>query len=109
MIRAKVDVDNPFYLEKCTGCGGIWFDNGEWQRIRNLDLAENLNDLWCKSWQIKQRKEKDRQNYLETNRKLFGNQLFDQVMHLSELLKDHPEKGRAIALLQQEILQQGKE
>ena len=104
MLRAKIDVEEPFYLEKCGTCGGIWFDNGEWQRIVNSNLTDNLNEFWCKSWQSKQRKEKNRQNYLDSNRALLGQEVFDDLMKLAETLKNHPEKGRAIALLQQEIL-----
>lgn len=104
LIRAKIEIDEPFYLEKCSACGGIWFDNGEWQRIVNHDLAHNLNELWCRSWQAKQRQEKSRNSYLEANKELLGDAVFDEIMRLSEKLKDHPEKGRAIALLQQEVL-----
>jgi Zn-finger nucleic acid-binding protein len=103
MIRAKVDIDEPFYLEKCSSCGGIWFDNGEWEKIIHSNFPKNLNELWCKSWQVKQRKEKSRKSYLDINRKLLGDNLFEELMKLSEILKDHPEKGRAIALLQQEV------
>ena len=104
MIRAKVDVDDPFYLEKCSTCGGIWFDQGEWQRVLNNNLVESLSELWCRSWQMKQRQEKNRDNYLESNKKFFGNDIFQKIIQLSELLRDHPEKGRAVALLQNEIV-----
>ncbi len=104
MLRAKINVENPFFLEKCGTCGGVWFDNGEWQRIIDNELTDMMNEFWCKSWQSLQRKEQNRQNYLDSNRKLLGNELFDNLMKLSEILKKHPEKGRAIALLQQEIL-----
>ncbi len=103
MIRAKVDIDEPFYLEKCTACGGIWFDKGEWLRIAENNLAENLSNIWSKSWQRKQSKEKNRENFLKMNQKLLGDQIFNSIMDLSKELKDHPEKNRAIALLQQEI------
>ncbi len=42
MVRAKIDVEDPFYLEKCTHCGGIWFDSGEWQQIAQHQLIESL-------------------------------------------------------------------
>lgn len=96
----KKEYDFPYSCEKY---GGIWFDNDEWQRIIKKNLTENLNGIWCKSWQTQQRKNKNRNSYLETNRKRLGDNAFDEIMKLSELLKDHPEKGRAIALLQQEI------
>ncbi len=104
MIRAKVDIDEPFYLERCTACGGIWFDNGEWLRIAENNLSDNLSIIWSKSWQRNQSKTKNRNSFLETNQKLLGEQIFNEVMELSEKLKSHPEKDRAIALLQQEII-----
>ena len=104
MIRAKVDLDEPFYLEKCTTCGGVWFDQGEWTRIAENNMAENLNNLWSQSWQRKQRQEKNRENFLQLNQKLLGDDVFNLLIDLSRALKDHPEKDRAIALLQQEII-----
>lgn len=104
LTRAKVeDTGNPFYLEKCSTCGGIWFDNDEWQRIINNKLVDNINDIWCSSWQAQQRNQKSRTTYLEANKKVFGEKIFDRVIELSILLKEHPEKGRAIALLQEEL------
>lgn len=103
MIRAKVDIDEPFYLEKCTACGGIWFDKGEWHRIAEHNLADNLSIIWSKSWQRKQSQEKNRDSFLQTNRELLGDNIFNSIIELSEKLKDHPEKDRAIALLRQEI------
>jgi hypothetical protein len=41
---------------------------------------------------------------LELNRKLLGDRIFTAIMTLAEDLKDHPEKNRAIALLQKEIM-----
>lgn len=104
LTRAKVeDSENPFYLEKCSTCGGIWFDNGEWLRIINNNLAHHINDIWCSSWQAQQRKRKNRNTYLEMNRAVLGEELFTKVLELSLLLKGHPERGRALALLQQEM------
>lgn len=104
LTRAKVDeIDDHFYLEKCHLCGGIWFDNDEWQRIIENNLVHNLNDLWCKSWQAQQRKRKTRKKYLELNKKVFGVTIFEKILELSDLLKNHPDTGMAMALLQQEI------
>jgi Zn-finger nucleic acid-binding protein len=104
MIRARVELDKPFYLEKCTVCGGIWFDKGEWRLIADNQLMDNLNDFWTRSWQKKQRKEKEMDEYFQLNRKLLGSELFDSILALSKILKNHPEKNRALALLKEEIL-----
>lgn len=105
MTRAKVEgMENSFYLEKCSSCGGIWFDRGEWQKIVENSLADNLNDIWCASWQAQQRKKKTRASYLEINKRVLGEDVFEKIIELSKILKDHPDKGRAVALLQQEII-----
>lgn len=102
MIRARVALDQPFYLEKCTACGGIWFDKGEWLRIAEHNLADSLPAIWSKAWQRRQREEKDRESYLGLNKRLLGDSLFDAVMAVASQLKGHPERDRAMALLQQE-------
>jgi Zn-finger nucleic acid-binding protein len=102
MIRARVELDETFYLERCTACGGIWFDKGEWLRIAEHNLADQLPALWSKAWQRRQREESARESYLDLNRKLLGDRLFDAVMALASQLKTHPERDRAVALLEQE-------
>jgi Zn-finger nucleic acid-binding protein len=108
MIRARIDTQEPFYLEKCPHCGGIWFDKGELREIISNNVADNLDDFWCKSWQVRHRKETSKQRYYEINKRLLGEDIFDRIIRLSELLKIHPEKGRAIALLQLEVKGSGK-
>lgn len=103
MLRAKVNIESPFYLEKCSGCGGIWFDKGEWERLVESHLIDNLSEFWTLSWQRKQQKEKNRESFLKLNRQVLGEDLFEAVMTLAKSLKDHPEKIRALALLKQEI------
>lgn len=104
LTRAKVeDSINYFYLEKCSTCGGIWFDNDEWKRIANNKLVSSLNEIWCTSWQTQQRKQKSRDTYLKNNKNILGDEVFNKIIELSLLLKDSPEKGRAIAFLKEEI------
>lgn len=50
LIRAKVEGDAPFYLERCPHCGGIWFDHGEWQQIVKYHLTDHLADFWTSAW-----------------------------------------------------------
>ncbi|MFL5359808.1 MAG: zf-TFIIB domain-containing protein, partial [Myxococcales bacterium] len=30
LVRARVEGDHPFHLDRCPICAGIWFDSGEW-------------------------------------------------------------------------------
>ena len=103
MIRARIEDDCPFYLERCSVCGGIWFDRGEWQRIAGHHFLKNLSDFWSYSWQQRQRRKKSRRQYLQKNEELLGNELFASLVTLAEKLKQHPEKGRALSFLREEI------
>lgn len=40
---------------------------------------------------------------LESDKNLLGDDFFHEIMKLVEILKEHPEKGRAVALFQGEI------
>ncbi len=103
LTRAKIDVEPQFYLERCTTCGGIWFDKGEWNRIIENHLLQNLQDFWTHAWQRKQRQEKSRKSYLELHKNILGDELFNAVMNLAEKLNNHPEKIRAMALIRNEV------
>jgi Zn-finger nucleic acid-binding protein len=103
MLRARIEGDNPFYLERCTACGGIWFDGGEWQQIAASHFLKNLPDFWSISWQRNQMQEKNRRQYLQQNEELLGHELFNLILALAENLKRHPDKSRALAFLQQEM------
>ena len=103
LIRAKIDLDPPFHLEKCSVCGGIWFDKWEWNRIIEAHLIENLNDFWTFAWRIKHRRKKDREYYLNLNKELLGEELFESIIQMAQTLRDHPEKLKAMALLRYEM------
>lgn len=102
MIRARIEGDYPFYLERCTTCGGVWFDHGEWQQISKHHLLDNLTDHWTSAWQRKTLHEKEREAFIELNKKLIGDDIVHRILDLAALLKDHPQKARAMALLKQE-------
>lgn len=103
MLRAKIDLDNPFYLERCSHCGGVWFDRGELEQVLVNNLASMLPNLWSDSWQRKQREKESRERYWEINRSLLGDNVFSKIVELSKALREHPEQDRALAFLRQVI------
>lgn len=34
LIRITIFDNEPYTLERCAECGGMWFDGGEWERLR---------------------------------------------------------------------------
>jgi len=103
MLRARVELDEPFYLERCTTCGGIWFDKGEWRRIVDNHLLPGLTDLWSATWQRQRQAAVSRERFLEMNRESFGDEVYTSVIALAQMLKGHPLRQRVIAFLSAEM------
>lgn len=98
LIRAKVDLDEPFFLERCADCGGIWFDKGEWNKLARSHLLTNLSELWnpARRWRV--HKEKAEAAYFELLRLELGDAVFDGIETLAQQLRDEPEQKRLAAL-----------
>jgi Zn-finger nucleic acid-binding protein len=46
---ARVELDDGvevFYLERCSTCSGVFFDDGEWDRLAHSRMLAHLDDLW---------------------------------------------------------------
>ncbi len=99
LIRARVEVDEPFYLERCGRCGGLWFDAGEWTKLASSHLIHHLDQLWDPEWQRKMRRERAEQREREQARALIGEALFDQIEALLGTLESSPNKREAIGYL----------
>ena len=53
LSRAKIPVEQPFYLEHCLECNGFWCDKGEWDALAELNLHHSLNIIFSSEWQTK--------------------------------------------------------
>lgn len=55
LSRARLDVGEGFYLDRCSHCSGVWFDAGEWQQVSAAGLSAGLFAIWTEPWQRRQR------------------------------------------------------
>ena len=49
LARARVELDDGgeiFYLERCSTCSGVFFDDGEWDRLAHSRMLAHLDELW---------------------------------------------------------------
>ncbi|MFB2938489.1 zf-TFIIB domain-containing protein [Aerosakkonemataceae cyanobacterium BLCC-F154] len=99
LTRAKVFYKRAFYVERCTHCGGIWCDKGEWEVLEKLGLHTNIEQLFSLEWQSRVREleysEKERQ---ATTEKL-GSEVAAMVFELAEVLEKHPNGDFGVAYL----------
>src|SRR5437763_1861151 len=43
LTHAKVGHGLPFHIDRCTTCGGMWFNAGEWQALRERNLHTQVH------------------------------------------------------------------
>jgi Zn-finger nucleic acid-binding protein len=98
LIRAKVDLEDPFYLDRCPECAGIWFDAGEWSTLAQSHLLANLEDLWDPALRWKMQKERAEEVFVEKLTGDIGRPAFEHLAQLAEELRDKPQKVKLAAL-----------
>lgn len=99
LARAKVNAKNPFYVERCVKCGGIWCDRGEWDVLRLMDMHIAIDQFFSSEWQARMKE----REYLERERRAtiekLGEELAQRVFELAELLANHPNGDFGVAYL----------
>ena len=52
MLRYAAGEDPRFMIDRCSGCGGVWLDQNEWEALKKLGLVNTLPVIFSDSWQI---------------------------------------------------------
>jgi Zn-finger nucleic acid-binding protein len=101
--RARVTWHDPYFLERCARCGGVWFDAGEWSRSVADELLSNLSEVWSPAWR-KHLSDQQSHDSLEVDlRAKLGSDLFSALRSLAEKLESHPQRGVALAYLSERL------
>lgn len=102
LIRARVDLAEPFFLERCPECHGIWFDKGEWNALAHGHLLSDLDHLWDPSWRAKMRARRAEHGYVDGLERALGKPVFEAIGTLATAMKGlpHPLKREALAHLE---------
>ncbi len=99
MARGKITLKEPFYLEHCLTCGGIWCDRGEWEVLEQLKLDTNIAQIFSGVWQAQVRashaNELERQAVIDK----VGIEMAQRVFDLADILEKQPNGDFAAAYL----------
>ena len=110
LIRALVEVEDPFYLERCAECHGIWFDKGEWNRLAQSHLLAHLERLWDPAWRFRLKRSAGADEEPDGGRrtrlvKALGAPAVEMIETLANALADHEQSvsSEAIAYLEERL------
>jgi Zn-finger nucleic acid-binding protein len=99
LIRARVELEESFYLERCGQCQGLWFDAGDWAKLASSHLIHHLKDLWDPDWQRRMREERAEERHRSRLRELLGPELFRRLDAVMKDLERHPRRTDAAAYI----------
>lgn len=105
LSRTKVEINPPFYVERCPECQGVWQDPGEWEVLKDLGLHHHLEHLFTPHWFDEiQEKRALHLEQLDLTQKL-GEDLARQVFAITSALAAHPQGEFAASYIMRHVLQ----
>ncbi|MFL5450767.1 MAG: zf-TFIIB domain-containing protein [Myxococcales bacterium] len=103
LVRARVEGEHPFHLDRCPICAGIWFDSGEWAAIAASEWLTHLDDLWDPVWRKRVRERRAEKRHLETLEHALGPEAFEKMTEVVRLLRGHPMRSLGLSFLIDEL------
>jgi len=103
LMRARVTDENPFHLDRCPACRGIWFDAGEWAAVASTEWLHHLDDLWDPVWRKKVRDHRAENRHLEAIEHALGAAAFAKVQAAIDALREHPNRSLGLSFLVEEL------
>ncbi|NEP18649.1 MAG: zf-TFIIB domain-containing protein, partial [Leptolyngbya sp. SIO4C1] len=80
MRKAKVSHSLDFYLDRCSHCGGFWFDQNKWELLRSHDLHSVVHLIFSDTWQAQIRQAEFKEVLEQTYRTALGDEGYAQAM-----------------------------
>lgn len=93
MTKFQIGVDSRNRLDLCTGCDEAWLDDGEWQLLKKLDMADKLPKIFTEAWQRNIRLERQERHHKKRYEDLLGKEDFAKLDQFKQWLDEHSEKA----------------
>jgi Zn-finger nucleic acid-binding protein len=98
LLRTSFQVEaDTVYLEKCRECAGMWFDLGDWEKLRRHHLLDNLRDLWDPTWQRQLRQKQAEEKHRARLAEAIGEEELLILEQVAKGLRHHPMRSEVIA------------
>lgn len=102
MQKFKLTHDSEHRLDYSPQVGGVWLDKGEWEFLKQENLAGCLNAIFTSQWQKTIRENSAKVSFAEIYQEKFGEESYAQIKETRKWLDEHPCKADLIAYLMAE-------
>lgn len=99
MRKLRISTTTEHRVDYSASVGGVWLDKGEWELLKNENLAGSLNAVLTAHWQRNIRLNNTKDNFTEIYQEKFGEDTYKKVKELREWLYQQPNKADLRAYL----------
>lgn len=99
MIRNRVGQGVSFFLDRCTACGGTWFDKNEWEVLKRRHLHDEVHTIFSAVWQSENRQQQQRTTHEKKLLAALGQPNYDKLKDMKSWFAKHPKKNWILAYL----------
>jgi Zn-finger nucleic acid-binding protein len=100
LTHAKVGHGLSFHIDRCGTCGGMWFNPGEWEALRAMNLHAQAHFIFSAAWQASVAREDRQAAHEEILRQKLGVADLDEIRRVKKWIEAHPHRSELYAYLQ---------
>ena len=98
MQKFSISAESKHKIDLCTHCDEAWLDQGEWQLLKHLELADQLPSIFTQPWQHHIKQEAFAKKRLQRWQEILGDD-FEKAQAFREWLNGHPHKDELLRYL----------
>ena len=99
MRRVAVGHGQAFHLDRCTSCGGFWFDANEWSALKESGLHREAHQIFTDSWQAEVRRQAREAADERRLAERLGKDGVTQLEAIKQWIADHPHGNEILAAI----------
>lgn len=99
LIKHKVGKGLSFSIDRCSFCGGFWFDRAEWETLRQRGLHQAIHLVFAAPWQREIREERSLEALRSAFEERLGTRPYGIVRDFKVWLSAHPARSDILAYL----------
>ncbi len=99
LMHRPVGHDVPFNLDRCSHCGGMWFDQCEWDILQTHSLHRDAHFIFTEAWQAEVKETMRTEMERARLKNLLGDADYNRLIDFMRWMRSHKERAVLLATL----------